>query len=248
MTRICLVTGAASGLGEATSLVLLAKGWQVAGLDLPGKFNKDTQDPPGFHRFEADITDESAVSKVLETIGELEGEMRGVVHCAGVAFATKTLGSRGPHSASHFEWVVGINLVGTFQIVRLSAEQMAQNTPDEDGGRGCIITTSSIAAFDGQKGQVAYAATKGAVASMVLPMARDLASYGIRVMGIAPGVFETPMMQLLPEEKKAKLAAQVPFPSRLGKPSEYGELAHAILENGLLNGEVIRLDGALRLP
>ena len=170
-----------------------------------------------------------------------------MVNCAGIVLARKTVGRKGPQDLESFARVIGVNLVGTFNVIRLAATVMAENEPNAEGERGVIVNTASVAAFDGQIGQAAYAASKGGVVSMTLPLARDLARTGIRVMTIAPGIFETPMMAGMPEEVRASLAAQVPFPSRLGRPAEYAQLVRHILENPMLNGEVIRLDGAIRM-
>jgi NAD(P)-dependent dehydrogenase (short-subunit alcohol dehydrogenase family) len=179
----------------------------------------------------------------LETFGGLHG----AINCAGIASAEKVLGKQGPHSLESFSKVVQVNLVGTFNVVRLAAEAMAKNEPTEDGERGVIVNTASVAAFDGQVGQVAYAASKGGVVALTLPVARYLASHGIRVMAIAPGIFDTPMMAGLPEAARESLGKQVPFPPRLGRPEEYAALVRHIIENEMLNGEVIRLDGAIRM-
>ena len=195
---------------------------------------------------ETDVTDEDSVRSAVEAALEL-GELRGAVNCAGVASAEKVLGREGPHSLESFANVVQVNLVGTFNVIRLAAEAMVGNEPLESGERGVIVNTASVAAFDGQIGQVAYAASKGGVVSLTLPVARELARSGIRVMTIAPGIFDTPMMAGLPEDARESLGNQVPFPSRLGKPEEYAALVRHIVENEMLNGEVIRLDGAIRM-
>ncbi len=250
MSKRIVVTGAASGLGRATACHLAAQGHAVHLVDLPNKGHADlcgTLDNGTYA--DADITSEEDVKHALDASVLNGATIGGLVHCAGVAYAQKVIGRTGAaHGLDTFKWVVDTNLIGTFNVARLAAKEMANAEPDTEGSRGAIILTASVAAFDGQKGQVAYAATKGAVASMVLPMARDLAPLGIRGACIAPGVFETPMMALLTQEKKDALAAHVPFQKRLGKPHEFALLAEHILNNPLLNGEVIRLDGALRLP
>jgi NAD(P)-dependent dehydrogenase (short-subunit alcohol dehydrogenase family) len=234
------VAGGGSGLGAATVDLLTASGARVVIADLKGEA------PEGGRFVETDVTDEDSVqTAVREALGL--GELRGAVNCAGVASAEKVLGREGPHALDSFTQVVQINLVGTFNVIRLAAEAMAQNEPLENGERGVIVNTASVAAFDGQIGQVAYAASKGGVASMTLPVARELAASGIRVMTIAPGIFDTPMMAGLPEAARDSLGKQVPFPSRLGEPGEYAALVKHIIENEMLNGEVIRLDGAIRM-
>jgi NAD(P)-dependent dehydrogenase (short-subunit alcohol dehydrogenase family) len=235
-----LVAGGGSGLGAATVGMLAASGARVVVADLKGEA------PEGGRFVETDVTDEDSVRAAVEEALEA-GELRGAVNCAGVASAEKVLGREGPHALDSFAQVVQINLVGTFNVIRLAAEAMAQNDPLENGERGVIVNTASVAAFDGQIGQVAYAASKGGVVSLTLPVARELAKSGIRVMTIAPGIFDTPMMAGLPEAARESLGKQVPFPPRLGEPEEYGALVKHIIENEMLNGEVIRLDGAIRM-
>jgi NAD(P)-dependent dehydrogenase (short-subunit alcohol dehydrogenase family) len=235
-----LVAGGGSGLGAATTNMLAASGARVVVADLKGE-------APESGRFvETDVTDENSVKAAVEAAREV-GELRGAVNCAGVASAEKVLGREGPHSLDSFARVVQVNLVGTFNVIRLAAEAMSQNEPLENGERGVIVNTASVAAFDGQIGQVAYAASKGGVVALTLPVARELARSGIRVMTIAPGIFDTPMMAGLPEDARESLGNQVPFPSRLGRPEEYAHLLKHIVENEMLNGEVIRLDGAIRM-
>ncbi|HYZ06243.1 MAG TPA: 3-hydroxyacyl-CoA dehydrogenase [Rubrobacter sp.] len=235
-----LVAGGGSGLGEATARTLAASGARVVVADLRGEA------PQGGRFVETDVTDESSVRAAVNAALEV-GDLRGAINCAGVASAEKVLGREGPHSLDAFTKVVQVNLIGTFNIVRLAAEAMVSNDPSESGERGVIVSTASVAAFDGQIGQVAYAASKGGVVAMTLPVARELAGSGIRVMAIAPGIFDTPMMAGLPEEARDPLGRQVPFPPRLGRPEEYAELVKHIIENEMLNGEVIRLDGAIRM-
>lgn len=196
---------------------------------------------------QTDVTDEASVASALDTATKAMGRITTAVNCAGIALGIKTVGRDGPHPLGAFQKTIDINLVGSFNVSRLAAAAMAKNDPDADGARGVIINTASIAAFDGQKGQAAYAASKGGIVGMTLPMARDLASSGIRVMAIAPGIFMTPMLAGLPDDVQASLAADVPNPARLGDPKEYARLAAFIVEMGYLNGEVIRLDGALRM-
>jgi NAD(P)-dependent dehydrogenase (short-subunit alcohol dehydrogenase family) len=238
--RNFLVTGGGSGLGRATARMLAAAGAGVVAADLRG------EPEAGIRFVETDVTDEGSVEAAVGAALE-RGPLGGVVNCAGVAIAEKAVGRDGPHSLGSFTNVIGVNLVGTFNVVRLAAAAMVGNEPDEEGGRGVIVNTASVAAFDGQIGQVAYAASKGGVVSMTLPLAREFARSGIRVVAIAPGLFDTPMMAGLPEEARESLGNQVPFPSRLGRPEEYAALVRHIVENDLLNGEVIRLDGAIRM-
>ncbi|MDM9652284.1 3-hydroxyacyl-CoA dehydrogenase [Pseudomonas wenzhouensis] len=244
-----LISGGASGLGLATARELVGQGGQVVLLDINAEAGQqaitELGDAARFVR--ADITREEdgrvAVAQALEAFGALHG----LVNCAGIAPAEKVLGRNGAHGLDSFRRTVEVNLIGSFNLLRLAAEAMAQNTPIAGGERGVIINTASVAAFDGQMGQAAYAASKGGVAALTLPAARDLARSGIRVMCIAPGVFETPMMAGIPQEVRDSLAANVPFPPRLGRPDEYAALVRHIVENAMLNGEVIRLDGALRM-
>jgi NAD(P)-dependent dehydrogenase (short-subunit alcohol dehydrogenase family) len=236
--RTFLVTGGGSGLGAAAARALKEGEANVVVADLKGE---------GPRFVETDVTDEGSVRAAVGAALSEFGNLHGAVNCAGVASAEKTLGREGPHSLESFSKVVGVNLVGTFNVVRLAAEAMANNEPAESGERGVIVNTASVAAFDGQVGQVAYAASKGGVVAMTLPVARDLASFGIRVMAVAPGIFDTPMMAGLPEAARESLGKQVPFPPRLGKPEEYAALVRHIIENEMLNGEVIRLDGAIRM-
>ena len=238
--RTFLVTGGGSGLGLATARMLTGAGANVVAADLRGE-------PDANIRFVGtDVTDEESVGAAVEAALE-SGPLSGAVNCAGVAIAEKALGRDGPHPLDSFTKVIQVNLIGTFNVIRLAAAAMLGNEPDEEGGRGVIVNTASVAAFDGQIGQAAYAASKGGVVSMTLPLAREFARSGIRVAAIAPGLFDTPMMAGLPEEARDSLGRQVPFPSRLGRPEEYAALVRHILENDLINGEVIRLDGAIRM-
>lgn len=239
-SRTFLVAGGGSGLGAATARMLEGAGANVVVADLKGEAG------PGIRFVETDVTDEASVRSAVKAAEE-SGAFRGVVNCAGVAIAKKTLGRDGPHSLDSFTKVIRVNLIGTFNVVRLAAAAMVGNEPGEDGSRGVIVNTASVAAFDGQIGQAAYAASKGGVASMTLPLAREFARSGIRVATIAPGLFDTPMMAGLPEEARQSLGDQVPFPSRLGKPEEYAALVRHVVENDMLNGEIIRLDGAIRM-
>jgi NAD(P)-dependent dehydrogenase (short-subunit alcohol dehydrogenase family) len=195
-----------------------------------------------------DVTSEESVQVAVQKTLETFGNLHGAVNCAGIAIAERVLGKNGPHDLARFSQVIQINLVGTFNVIRLAAAAMSQNEPTAAGERGVIVNTASVAAFDGQIGQAAYSASKGGVAAMTLPLAREFARYGIRVMTVAPGIFSTPMMAGLPEAAQQALAQQVPFPPRLGRPDEFAALVKHIIENEMLNGEVIRLDGAMRMP
>jgi NAD(P)-dependent dehydrogenase (short-subunit alcohol dehydrogenase family) len=244
-----VVTGGASGLGEATASTLAKAGAQVVVADLDEELGNATADRLGARFVRTDVTDPDQVGAAVNAAGSSGAPLRLAVNCAGIAIATRTLGRDGtPHDLAQFERVVRVNLIGTFNVTRLAAAAMARTEPLEDGERGLIVNTASIAAFEGQIGQVAYAASKGGVIGMMLPAARDLASVGVRVCTIAPGTFETPMMGVLPDEAKAALAANIPFPKRLGRPEEYAALVRHLAENTMINGEVIRLDGALRMP
>jgi NAD(P)-dependent dehydrogenase (short-subunit alcohol dehydrogenase family) len=246
---VFLVTGAGSGLGLASARELVGQGGRVVLLDINAEAGRVAADALGANaRFiQADITREdegrAAVAMALDVFGGLHG----LVNCAGIAPAEKVLGRNGVHGLDSFRRTIEINLIGSFNLLRLAAEAMALNAPNAEGERGVIVNTASVAAFDGQIGQAAYAASKGGVAAMTLPAARELARSGIRVMCIAPGIFETPMMAGMPQEVRDSLAAGVPFPPRLGRPEEYAALMRHIVENPMLNGEVIRLDGALRM-
>jgi NAD(P)-dependent dehydrogenase (short-subunit alcohol dehydrogenase family) len=240
--RTFLVTGGGSGLGAATARTLEGEGANVVVADLRGEGAG-----PNARFVEADVTDEGSVKGAIDVALESFGALHGAINCAGIASAEKVLGREGPHSLESFSKVVEVNLVGTFNVVRLAAEAMARNEPTEGGERGVIVNTASVAAFDGQIGQVAYAASKGGVAAMTLPVARELARHGIRVVAIAPGIFDTPMLAGLPRAARESLGKQMPFPSRLGRPEEFAALVRHIIENEMLNGEVIRLDAAIRL-
>ncbi|WP_116131770.1 SDR family NAD(P)-dependent oxidoreductase [Tropicimonas sp. IMCC34043] len=239
-TRV-VVTGGASGLGRATAQGFRDAGARVCVFDLNG----DT--PQGIGYREVDVTDAEAARGALAASVESMGGVDVVVNCAGIVAGARTLGRDGPHDLDAFERTLRVNLTGTFNISRLAAEVMASNTPNEDGERGVIVNTASIAAFEGQRGQAAYAASKAGIAGLTLPMARDLAREGIRVMAIAPGIFRTPMMAGLPPEVQQQLAADVPFPQRLGDPKEFAALVRFIVTCPYLNGTTIRIDGALRM-
>lgn len=239
-----LITGAASGLGASCVKHFSDLGWKILALDL--KFSEPSTS--NILRIAADVTDEAAIAAAIEDGVRSLGELRAAIHCAGILAAAKTVGRNGPHDLTLFERVIRVNLIGTFNVCRLAASAMSKNTPDENGQRGVLVMTSSVAAEDGQMGQAAYSASKGAVASMTLPMARDLASLGIRAVSIAPGVFETPMMQAAPDTVRNTLLSYTQFPKRFGEGSEFAALAESVIANPMLNGCVIRLDGALRMP
>jgi NAD(P)-dependent dehydrogenase (short-subunit alcohol dehydrogenase family) len=241
-----VITGAASGLGLATATLFRDHGASVTILDRDPN-GKDVAKSIGAHFVQTDVTDESSVVNAIAEASQTMGGLTVAVNCAGIATGEKTVGRDGPHSLSGFQRTIDINLVGTFNVSRLAAAEMAKNDTDDGAERGVIINTASIAAFDGQKGQAAYAASKAGIAGMTLPMARDLASLGVRVMAIAPGIFMTPMLAGLGEDIQAGLAASVTCPKRLGDPAEYARLAKFIVECGYLNGETIRIDGALRM-
>lgn len=246
-TTLAVVTGGASGLGETTARHFASLGAQVTLLDRDSNRGAEVAEQIGGHFAQTDVTDDDSVQAAIDLARDRMGGINVAVNCAGIALGIKTMGRDGPHPLPAFQQTIDINLVGSFNVARLAAAAMADNTPEADGARGVIINTASIAAFDGQKGQAAYAASKGGIVGMTLPMARDLASMGVRVMAIAPGIFKTPMLAGLPDEVQASLAADVPNPARLGDPNEYARLAAFIVEMGYLNGEVIRLDGALRM-
>ncbi len=241
--NVFVVTGAASGLGAAVAQAFSAAGGKVVGIDL----RAPEALPEGIAAFvQADVCDADAMQAALARAAEL-GPLRGAVHCAGIAPAARVVGRDGPHDLVQFRKVIEVNLIGSFNLVRLAADAMSKNEPLADGERGVIVMTASVAAFDGQIGQAAYTASKAGVAGMTLPIARELARFGVRVVTIAPGIIQTPMMAGMSQEVQDALGAAVPYPPRLGRPDEYAALARHIVENVYLNGEVIRLDGAIRL-
>lgn len=244
------MTGGASGLGAATVRALADRGARVAIVDLDGDRASALAEELGDSAisFRADVTSESEVETAIAGAVEALGELRVAVSCAGVGWAEKVVGRAGPAQLQPFETVVRVNLIGTFNVLRFAAAAMSANDPDSGGERGAVVMTASIAAFDGQMGQTAYSASKGGVVSLTLPAARDLARSGVRVCTIAPGTFDTPLLAALPADARQALGASVPFPARLGDPSEFAALACHIAENPMLNGETIRLDGALRMP
>jgi NAD(P)-dependent dehydrogenase (short-subunit alcohol dehydrogenase family) len=242
-----IIFGGASGLGEATAARLAGLGAQVTIADLDAERGEATAARIGGRFAATDVRDEDGVAAAVAVAREQPGGLRLAVSCAGVGSAAKIAGSRGPHPLGDFERVIGINLIGTFNALRLAAAAMLENEPDEGGERGVLIATASVAAFDGQVGQLAYSASKAGIVGMTLPAARDLAPAGVRMMTIAPGLFDTPLLASLPQEARDKLGASVPYPPRLGDPSEYALLVEQIAVNTMLNGETIRLDGAIRL-
>ncbi|MEM9441566.1 MAG: SDR family NAD(P)-dependent oxidoreductase [Pseudomonadota bacterium] len=242
-----LVTGGASGLGQATAMRLVDLGAKVALLDLPGDALDDAAGTLGCLAAPCDVTDANVAETAVIEAASINGPARILVNCAGIAPAGRIVGREGPLPLESFDKVIKVNLIGSFNLMRLAAAEMAKLDAYVDGERGVIVNTASVAAFDGQIGQAAYAASKGGVAALTLPAARELARFGIRVVTIAPGIFETAMLKGLPEDVQKSLGASVPFPPRLGQPSEYADLVKAIVENPMLNGETIRLDGALRM-
>jgi NAD(P)-dependent dehydrogenase (short-subunit alcohol dehydrogenase family) len=247
--HVFLVTGAGSGLGAATARRLARAGARVVLIDVDEKGGRAVAAELGSAAafMQADVTDEAQVASAVRSAREQFGAVHGAINCAGVAPAERVLGKTGPHRLEIFQRVINVNLVGTFNVIRLAAQAMTENEPSGDGERGVIVNTASVAAFEGQIGQAAYSASKAAVAGMTLPIARELARFGIRVMTIAPGIFETPMLAAMTAEVRGSLGAQVPFPPRLGKPDEYAALVEHIVANPMLNGGTIRLDGALRM-
>ena len=244
---VFLITGGASGLGEAAARMAAENGAKVVIADLQADLGEKLAKEIGGRFAKCDVTSEGDGKAVVALAVKEFGGVHVLVNCAGIAIAERTLGKEAPHDLARFARVVSINLIGTFNMIRLTAEAMAKAGPNAAGERGVIINTASVAAYDGQIGQAAYSASKGGIVGMTLPIARDLSRNGIRVCTIAPGLFETPMMQGLPKEAQESLGKQVPFPSRLGRPAEYAQLARAIIENEMLNGETIRLDGAIRM-
>ncbi|GJL88003.1 MAG: 3-hydroxyacyl-CoA dehydrogenase [Minwuia thermotolerans] len=242
-----VITGGASGLGEATARELASAGAKVAILDLNEDLGQKMAKELGGVFAKCNVADEASVVAAFETAKAAHGPARILVNCAGIGIAAKTTSKGEPHALDMFQRVISVNLIGTFNCIRIAATEMAAQDPTENGDRGVIVNTASVAAFDGQIGQAAYSASKGGVVGMTLPIARDLMNDGIRVCTIAPGLFGTPMLQSLPDNVKEALAATVPFPKRLGDPAEYGQLARHICENQMLNGETIRLDGAIRM-
>ena len=244
-----LITGGASGLGAATAKIIIENGGNVVLADVNAAAGEITEAELGETALfvQTDVTKADSVQNAINTAIDAFGGLDGVVNCAGIGPAERVVGKNGPHSLERFAGVISVNLIGTFNVIRLAAAVMQHNEAGESGERGVIINTASVAAFDGQIGQAAYAASKAGIVGMTLPIAREFAKSGIRVMTIAPGIFETPLLMGMPEEVKESLGQQVPFPSRLGRPDEYAALVKHIVENQMLNGEVIRLDGAIRM-
>ena len=245
-----LVAGGASGLGAATVRALREAGATVVIADLNADKGSElaAELGEGASFMQANVTEPEAVNAAVEAAAGEEGGLRIAVCCAGIGWAQRTAGRQGPHDLQAFQTVIQVNLIGTFNVLRLAAAAMLDNEPDSGGERGVCVNTASVAAYDGQIGQVAYAASKGGIVGLTLPAARDLAGRGVRVMTIAPGTFDTPLLAALPEDARAALGSQIPFPNRLGKPEEFAALARHIVENPMLNGETVRLDGALRMP
>src|SRR5881392_4252258 len=244
--KVFIVTGGASGLGEGTARMLAANGGKVVIADMQADKGENVAREIGGAFVKCDVSQEEDGKAVVAKAVSV-GKLMGLVNCAGIAPAEKTVGKNGPHNLALYTKTIMVNLVGSFNMIRLAAEAMAKNEPEKTGERGCMISTASVAAYDGQIGQAAYSASKGGVVGMTLPVARDLARNGIRNMTIAPGIFGTPMMFSMPKEVQESLAASVPFPSRLGTPEDYAKLVHQIVTNDMLNGETIRLDGAIRM-
>jgi len=244
-----IVTGGASGLGAATVRRFHAAGARIVIADLNAEAGQKLAEELGERAVfcKTDVTSEADAEAAVAAAAKL-GQLNGLVNCAGIGGAERTVSKKGPHRLDLFTRIINVNLIGTFNMIRLAAAAMSAGTPNAAGERGVIINTASVAAFDGQIGQAAYSASKGGIVSMTLPIARDLSSVGIRVCTIAPGIFHTPMMAALPPDIQESLGKSVPFPSRLGRPDEYAQLAQHIVENEMLNGETIRLDGALRMP
>ena len=247
--RVAIVTGGASGLGKATVQRLVDEGAKVTILDLDAetgeKLSAELSNSAIFAK--ADVTDEASVQAAVDKTAKTFGAVHFIVNCAGIGTPGKAVGKKGPMPLDQFRKVLDINLVGTFNVIRLAALKIVENEPNDDGERGVIINTASVAAFEGQIGQVAYSASKGGIVGMTLPLAREFAAHGIRVVTIAPGIFDTPMLAGLPEKVRESLGKMVPFPKRLGKPGEFAMLVQHIIENRMLNGETIRLDGAIRM-
>ena len=244
---VFLITGGASGLGEATARMAVENGGKVVLADLQADKGEKLAQELGGRFVKCDVTSEADGKAAVEAAVKAFGGVQVLVNCAGIGTAERTIGKEGPHNLAHFTRVITINLIGSFNMIRLAADAMAKAGPNAAGERGVIINTASVAAFDGQIGQAAYSASKGGIVGMTLPVARDLSRNGIRVCTIAPGIFETPMLLGMPKDVQDALGKMVPFPPRLGRPAEYAQLARAIVENEMLNGETIRLDGAIRM-
>ena len=244
--NVFIVTGGASGLGEGTARLLTQLGGKVVIADMQDEKGQAIAAELGGAFVHCDVANEEQAAAVVSKAQSL-GKLSGLVNCAGIATAERTVGKSGPHVLAGFQRTININLIGSFNMIRLAAQAMSTNTPEDTGERGVLISTASVAAYDGQIGQAAYSASKGGIVGMTLPIARDLSKLGIRNMTIAPGIFETPMLLGMPQEVQDALGRTVPFPPRLGKPAEYAHLAKTIIENTMMNGETIRLDGAIRM-
>lgn len=246
---VIFITGGASGLGEACVRLMVHSGAKVVIVDLNSAGGEKLAGELGISAYfvQANVTKEEDIQAAITTARERFGGLHGVINCAGIGLAERMVGKNGPSSLESFSKVIQINLIGTYNVLRLAAAAMIDNVPNEEGERGVMINTASVAAFEGQIGQAAYSASKGGIVGMTLPIARELARHGIRVMTIAPGIFDTPLLAALPEPARISLGQQVPFPSRLGRPDEYAALAKHIIENAMLNGEIIRLDGGIRM-
>lgn len=244
---VAIVTGGASGLGAAVAQRLADEGATVCVLDRNGEAAKQTASDINGHAYQGDVSSDVEITAVLSDIIAAHGTPRILVNCAGIGGAERVVGRDGPMALSDFERIIKVNLIGTFNMIRLVGEAMTYAKPDDDGARGVIVSTASVAAFDGQIGQAAYAASKGGITAMTLPIAREFSRFGIRLMTLAPGLFKTPLLDELPAEAQEALGASIPFPARLGFPSEFADLVHTCITNSYLNGEVIRIDGSLRL-
>jgi NAD(P)-dependent dehydrogenase (short-subunit alcohol dehydrogenase family) len=243
-----LIAGGSSGLGAACVRLFSQAGAEILIADINSEAGRRLAGECGVRFVRTDVTDESSVEHAVNSAVESFGKLNGAVICAGICPPERVLSAKGPQPLTNFSRVINVNLMGTFNVIRLAAAAIAQGEPDSEGERGVIVSTASIAAYDGQIGQASYAASKGGVAAMTLPIARELARYGIRIVSIAPGIFDTPMMAGLPEQARQTLSEQIPFPRRLGRPEEYAFMVRHVIENVMLNGAVIRLDGALRMP
>ncbi|QSO54542.1 3-hydroxyacyl-CoA dehydrogenase [Alicyclobacillus curvatus] len=245
--KVFLITGGGSGLGAATARLLASHGGQIVVVDVNGEAGQEVADSVSGAFVRADVSSEPDIENAVQSARHAFGGLHGVVNCAGIGSAARVIGKQGPFPLDVFQRVIQVNLIGSFNVIRLAAGVMAQMEPNDDGERGVMISTASVAAFEGQIGQAAYSASKGGIVSMTLPIARELAAYGIRVATIAPGIFDTPLLGQLPDAARSALGQQVPFPQRLGRPAEYALLVKQVIENPMINGETIRLDGAIRM-
>jgi 3-hydroxyacyl-CoA dehydrogenase / 3-hydroxy-2-methylbutyryl-CoA dehydrogenase len=246
--HVFLVTGGGSGLGKATVELICAKGGKAVIADIDEEKGSNVANELGFPFIRTDIVKETEVNESIAVALDHFGELHGAINCAGIGLSNRVVGKKGPFPLEQFRKVIDVNLIGSFNVIRLAASAIVKSSPNEEEERGIIINTASVAAFDGQIGQAAYSASKAGIVGMTLPIARELASFGIRVLTIAPGLFDTPLLAQLPEEARTTLGRQTPFPSRLGKSHEFALLVKAMIENPMLNGETIRLDGAIRMP